>query len=156
MKIAPPVRSIMLINTNLSTDCYSALPIMHSDVTATRFKGDNGYLSLFNIYNEITNNNTLKLLDTFYNANGQIICPTATDSIVWLGDFNCHHPMWEDDSNEHLYKPDDFIALLIHLLYKHDMLLALPKGIPTLQASTGNRTRPNNVWCCNTADDPVL
>ena len=55
----PPVRSIILINTNLSTDCYSSLPIMHSDVTAVRFKGENGYLSLFNIYNEITNNDTV-------------------------------------------------------------------------------------------------
>ena len=129
---------------------------MHSDMTAVRFKGDNGYLSLFNIYNEITNNDTLNSLDTFLNANGQTICPTATDSVVWLGDFNRHHPMWEDDSNKHLYEPDDFIALMICLLYKHDMLLALPKGIPTLQASTGNWTRPDNVWCCNTADDPIL
>ena len=31
---------------------------MHSDVTAVRFKGDNSYLLLFNIYNEITNNDT--------------------------------------------------------------------------------------------------
>ena len=64
--------------------------------------------------------------------------------------------MWEDDSNEHLYEPDNFIAPLIQLLYKHDMLLALPKGIPTLQASSGNWTRPDNMWRCNTVDDPVL
>ena len=105
---------------------------MHSDVMAVWFKGDNGYLSLFNIYNEVTNNDTLKLLNTFYDTSGQTIHPTATDSVVWLGDFNCNHPMWEDDSNEHLYEPDNFIALMICLLYKHDMLLALPKGISTL------------------------
>ena len=45
------VCSILLINTNLNTDCYSVLPIMHSNVTAVRFKEDNGFLSLFNIYN---------------------------------------------------------------------------------------------------------
>lgn len=36
------------------------------------------------------------------------------------------------------------------------MLLALPKGIPTYQSSTGNWTRPDNVWRCNTPDDPIL
>jgi len=61
---------------------------MHSDVTAVRFKGENGYLSLFNIYNEITNNNTLKALDVFYDINGQNIRPTGMDGVVWLGDFN--------------------------------------------------------------------
>jgi hypothetical protein len=45
----PRVRSILLINTNLSTDTYINLPILHSDITAVRFKGDNGYLSLFNV-----------------------------------------------------------------------------------------------------------
>ena len=44
------VRSILLINTNLDTDCYSVLPIMHSDITVVQFKGDNGYLSLFDIH----------------------------------------------------------------------------------------------------------
>src|ERR1700723_2332522 len=32
----PPVCSVMLINTNLSKDCYFILPIMHSDITAIR------------------------------------------------------------------------------------------------------------------------
>ena len=39
------VRSVLLINTNLSTDYYSILPLMHSDITAVHFKGQNGYLS---------------------------------------------------------------------------------------------------------------
>ena len=59
------VRSILLVNTNLSTDCYIPLLIPHSDITALRFKGDNGFLSVFNIYNEITNNDTLRALDLF-------------------------------------------------------------------------------------------
>jgi hypothetical protein len=38
----PRVCSILLINTNLSTNCYTILPINHSDVTAVRFKGNKG------------------------------------------------------------------------------------------------------------------
>jgi Endonuclease-reverse transcriptase len=121
---------------------------------AVCFKGDNGFLSVFNIYNEITNNDTLKSLDNFYDLNKRLIRPMNMDCVVWLGDFNRHHPIWEDNKNEHLFEPNDYIALLINLLYKHDMLLALPKGKPTLQMLAGNWTRPDNVWWCNTRTTP--
>ena len=150
------IRSILLINTNLTTDCYSALPIMHSDISAVRFRGNNGYLSLLNIYNEITNNDTLTYLDQFTDRNSLLIRPSPTDCVLWLGDFNHHHPMWEDDSNERLFEPEEFISPLIDLLYKNDMLMALPKGIPTLQTPTGNWTRPDNVWCSNTTGNLLV
>ena len=152
----PRIRSILLINTNLSTDCYSILPIKHSDITAVRFKGDNGFLSIFNIYNKITNNNTLQCLDQYTDLNSQFIRPSISDSVIWLGDFNRHHPIWEDEANERLYEAEDYISPLINLLYKNDMLLALPKGIPTFQTSAGNWTRPDNVWRSNTPDDPII
>lgn len=151
----PHVQSILLINTNLSTDCYIILPLMHSDVMAVQFKGDNRYLSVFNIYNEITNNNTLSCLDLFLDLNAPLVHPSYSDCVLWLGDFNCHHPMWEEDTNEHLFESEEYISLLIDLLYKYNMLLTLPKGIPMLQTSTDNWTRPDNVWCNNTPDNPI-
>ena len=123
---------------------------MHSDITAVRFKGTNGFLSIFNIYNEITNNDTLTCLDLFLDLNAPLVQPTNSDGVLWISDFNHHHPMWEEDSNEHLFEPEEYISPLIDLLYKNDMLLALPKGIPTLQTPTGNWTRPDNVWRNNT------
>jgi len=120
------------------------------------FRGDNGYLSIFNIYNEITNHDTIHCLDLFLNSNAQLIRPTSTDSILWLGDFNRHHPIWEDEANECLYEVEEFISPLIDLLYKNDMLLALPKGIPTLQSTTGNWTQPDGVWRSNAPDDPII
>ena len=83
------VRSILLINTNISTDCYSIPPIMHSDVTAACFKGDNGYLSLFNVYNEITNNDTITCLDSFLTCNAHLIRPSPLDCVLWLGSPFC-------------------------------------------------------------------
>ena len=150
------VHSILLVNINISTDYYTIHPIKHSDIMAVCFKGDNRFPLVFNIYIEITNNDTLKSLDSFYDHNEQLICPMNTDCIVWLGNFNRHHPIWEDDNNEHLFKPEEYIAPLINLLYKHDMLLALRKGKPTLQTSARNWTRPDNVWWCNSLDDPIL
>ena len=110
--------SILLIKAKISTDCYLVIPIQHSNITAVQFSGNYRNLSILNIYNEITNN----------------------DHMLWLGDFNQsieHHPLWEDKGNEHLYESEDNISPLIELLYKHNMLLTLTKGIPTFQTCTG-------------------
>ena len=147
--------SILLINTNLSTDCYTILLLMHSNITAVCFRGDNSFLSLFNIYNEIIDNDTLTYLDSYLDHNTQLIRPSCQDSVVWLGDFNCHHPIWEEDTNERLYETEEFIAPLIEFLYKNKMLFTLPKGIPTFQSAAGSWTQPDNVWCCNTPDNPI-
>ena len=48
------------------------------------------------------------------------------------------------------------ITLLIDLLYKHDMTLALPKGIPTFQTCAGNWTRPDGVWRNHTPNNPII
>ena len=119
---------------------------MHSDITAVCFKGVNRHLSLFNVYNEITNNDMLMYLDSFLTQNAHHIRPSVWDCVIWVGDFNCHHPMWEEETNERLYELDNYIAPLIDLLYRNEMLLALPKGIPTFQSTTGNWTRPDNMW----------
>ena len=79
----PRICSLLLINTNLTTDCYITLPILHSDITTVRFKGASGFLSLFNIYNEITNNDTLACLDSFLELNVLMIYPSPADSVVW-------------------------------------------------------------------------
>ena len=74
--------SILLINTNISTDSYTILLVMHSNVTAVRFKGEHGFLSLFNIYNKITNNDTISCLDSFLDHHEQLVRPAGTDSVV--------------------------------------------------------------------------
>lgn len=52
------IRLIILINTNIAMDTYNALTINHSDITAICLKGDFGHCSIFNSYNNCTNNNT--------------------------------------------------------------------------------------------------
>lgn len=147
-------RSILLVNTNISSDCYIVLPILHSDITAIQFKGEHGNLTIFNIYNEITNNNTISFLDDFLSL-GSGISLAPEDHMFWLGDFNRHHPMWEDELNERLFESEVLIQLLLKLLYKFDMVMALPKGLPTYQTVTNNWTRPDNVWRRNHQDNLI-
>ena len=67
------IRSILLINTNISTDSYTILLIMNSDIMAVRFHGEDGYISIFNIYNKITNNETIACLDQFMGRHSHLI-----------------------------------------------------------------------------------
>ena len=80
-------------NINISMDCYCTLLIFHSDITGVCFKGPNGSLSLVNVYNEITNNDTTDCLNLFLSVNPLLVRPTALDHMIWLGEFNRHHPM---------------------------------------------------------------
>ena len=70
------------------------------------------------------------------------------------GDFNKHHDWWEDESNKHLTSSEALVQPLLDVVYRFDLRMALPPNIPTLQAlSTGNWTRPDNVWCTNQTAD---
>jgi hypothetical protein len=70
--------------------------------------------------------------------------------MVWAGDFNRHHPLWDRDEDTHLFtrtatrQADDLITLLAEF----GMEMALPKGIPTLQHMRSKRySHPDNVFC---------
>jgi Endonuclease-reverse transcriptase len=84
---------------------------------------------------------------------------------MWAGDFNRHHPIWDEPRNAHLFTREnlDLTQPLLNMLARHGMKMALPPFIPTLQGhNTGNHTRVDNVFCtedlmntiikCNTDD----
>ena len=97
--------SLFLINANISSDSYTILPFPHNNITVVQFKGNFGCLMIFNIYNEITNNNTIQFLSDYLDDLSNLI-HSNDDHMIWLGDFNHHHLMWEDEMNEHLFEPD--------------------------------------------------
>ena len=66
--------------------------------------------------------------------------------MLWLGDFNRHHPLWELDQNQHLNSTEDNIQPLLDLIHIYNMELILPPGTPTYETVTSNWTRPDNVW----------
>ena len=72
--------------------------------------------------------------------------------MIWLGDFNRHHLLWDEERNSHLFTSNNLDAaqILLDLLTDYDMIMALPKNIPTLRATcTKNLTHPDNVFCSN-------
>jgi hypothetical protein len=79
--------------------------------------------------------------------------------MLWGGDFNRHHPLWDEEWNGHLFTAAalEDAHKLIEILVDHDMTMTLPKDIPTLQAmATGNWTRPNNVFVSTNAEQLIV
>ena len=72
------------------------------------------------------------------------------DHILWCGDFNRHHPLWDDEADERLFTPQAIMEadMLIDMIADKGLEMALPRGIPTLKHMVTNlHLRPDNVWC---------
>ena len=70
--------------------------------------------------------------------------------MIWLGDFNRHHLLWDAAEDTHLFTSvnRNNASTLITLLGDHHMEMALPAGIPALKTfRNGNFSRPDNVFC---------
>ena len=104
-----PIWLIILINTNISTNMYTTLDIPSGDIMAISLKGDFSHHSIFNIYNDCMNNNTTTALCDYLSTYGSEVLLSPTDHMLWLGDFNCHHLLWEPNNNRHLYNSADMI-----------------------------------------------
>ena len=54
---------------------------------------------------------------------------------MWNGDFNRHHPLWDNDEDEQLFMDDTIVEadFLISRLAEWKMEMVLPKGILTLK-----------------------
>lgn len=68
--------------------------------------------------------------------------------LLLVGDFNRHHPLWDSDTNTQFLRTSYLEAAqpLLDILADFDLQILLPKGIPTFRTSTGNLTRPDNVF----------
>ena len=70
--------------------------------------------------------------------------------ILWCGDFNRHHLLWDDEADEWLFTPQAIreADTLIEMTVDEGLEMALPRGILTLKHMVSNlHSRPDNVWC---------
>src|SRR5271168_4661307 len=148
----PPPRALTLIHTRISTNCWVQVPVDSVDIVAVQFTSDKGVLNVYNIYNDCTHSDTIKVLvEHMASRTATHVGPMGEDTTtgdVWLGDFNRHNPWWEDPSNSRLFTNRNLneAQLLIDLLSDYDMDLALPQYTPTIVNSRGGNTRPDNVF----------
>ena len=145
------IRAVTLVNKRINTNNWRQIPFPSADVVIVQFTGPSSLVTLFNIYDDCKNRTTIPLLTAFLTREINSIRPRPQDHMLWIGDFNAHHFMWEEERNAHLCESaeaQEVSQRLIELIADYDMQMALPKDCPTLQStSTGNWTRPDNVFC---------
>jgi len=71
-----------------------------------------------------------------------------TEDMVLLGNFNLHHPLWDEECNMHLFMRSnlDNSQALIDILAEYDLQMALSNGIPTLKALSQGISRGQTMY----------
>jgi ribonuclease HI len=140
-------RSVILVSNRIASNAWFRIPVDSSDITAIMIVAPDCNIALFNIYND---GNHSESLDRLREALEMVRRRSRRRTrFVVLGDFNRHHPMWDEERNAHLFTRHnlDEAQNLIDLTTDWRLEMALPKDIPTLEAMrTKNLTRPDNVF----------
>ena len=154
-------RSVTLLRADISTDTWTQLDFPSGDVTVIQIADDWGKLTIFNIYNEGKSNNTIKLLTKYHKDN----CTTREDGTtnsthtIWLGDFNRHHPHWDDPNDVRLFTDEAIKAteVLIEAVAEAGLELALPCQTPThLHNITKRWSRLDQVFISDHSDNLLI
>jgi ribonuclease HI/exonuclease III len=154
-----PFRSVILVNAKLDTNGWKQIEIQNNDITAIQIQGDFGKLTIFNIYNDCEHSRNTKALESFLLKHFRNEANREGSHMIWAGDFNRHHPIWDEARNHHLFEGNALkeSQKLIDLLTANNMKMALPAGIPTLRAHrTKNWTRVDNVFVSARLEDKVI
>jgi len=155
-----PPRSVILVSTTIDTNNWSQIHIPDTrDLVAIQISSPYGTLAIFNIYNDCLNTDTVNLLGSLLSPRQCTGSPYASDYMLWCGDFNCHHPMWDEERNGHLFTARALrdSESLLALVAEHNMAMLLPKDLPTLESmTTKNWTRPDNVFSSVNLEDKIM
>ncbi len=130
------VRSAIWVNSEIDTKSWKIISIPNTnDITAIQLQGPYGKLTIFNIYNPCTHSRTETVFCRFLQDNANDTWRGQDHHMMWCGDFNRHHPLWDRDEDVHLFTSEALNAAdnLIKLLADHGMEMTLQKGVPTLQ-----------------------
>ena len=152
-----PLRSLILISMRIQTNNYKQIQFNSVDVTGVILMMEREKVILINVYKDCNNNNTIDAVSQFLSEQYPDDYVPNDTHVVICGDFNRHHPWWESEENGHLTSAEHLIRPLIDLTTRIDLRMALPPYLPMLQAfSTGNWTRPDNVWCLSHTTDHIV
>ena len=147
-------RSLIFINTNIPSDSYTQIKFTSSDVSGLKLKIHDQTINIVNIYNDCNHDESINAVSEFLDSEFPDEYVPDNTHVILGGDFNRHHPLWEEDRNSHLTSSETLLHPLMDLITRFDLRMSLPPKTPTLQAlSTGNWTRPDNVWCSNHSSD---
>ena len=104
------------------------------DVTAIRIASGFRTLTVFNVYNDCEHDDSTDVLRGYLACTQDNLLSSIDDYMLWAGDFNRHHPLWDSENNRHLFTAaaDRAAQVIINLAADYGMLMLLSRGINTL------------------------
>ena len=116
-----PLRSLILVNSNIPTNLYQQLQFNMADVIGITLKIGDRKIIIINVYNDCNNDEAIHAVSEFLsNKYPDAYIPNDTHVIV-CGDFNHHHSWWECEENEHLTSAEPLIRPLLNLIDQFDL-----------------------------------
>src|SRR6266481_1878718 len=95
---------VILVNANLDSNSWVQIPFNNSnDITVVQICTTQGRVTIFNVYNDCTHLETMQKMCSFLFDQRSMLMSQELVHLVWCGNFNCHHPMWDDECNSHLF-----------------------------------------------------
>ena len=154
-------RSALLIRNNILTEHWKQIDFPSPDVTIVQFNGSWGKQTIFNIYNDCERNDTINALESFTHAlTRSANCNSeSANAIIWLGDFNRHHPHWDNPADTRLFTKTaiENAEILISAVAGLGLDLALPPGIPTHMHNVSKKwTRLDQVFISEDHLDSII
>ena len=131
---------------------YQCPSTPYSNIMAIQLKNPTGTISIFNIYNDCNHSHNEQHLHQFITNNRHKVLASPSHQMMWAGNFNRHHPYWDDHNDIHLFTQQaiDQANTLIELITNYNLDMALPKGTLMLcHMVTKRYSRPDNVFVTN-------
>ena len=156
-------RTVTLMRSNLPTESWEQVEFQSGDVTAVKISGEWGKLIIFNIYNDCHHDRTIHELTKFHRDNHKMWMEGGSEDqahhLMWVGDFNRHHPAWDNLEDDRLFTSDTLAAAetLIMTLAELGLDSALAAGVPThVHNVTKKWTRLDQVFVTEHTMDMVM
>jgi endonuclease/exonuclease/phosphatase family metal-dependent hydrolase len=154
-------RSIMLIRANILTDNWKQFDMDTGDITAIKIDGVWGTLTIFNAYIDCDHDRSINALETASRLPEETTQSRSQEQkhMLWLGDFNRHHPMWDAPSDIRLFTQEalDKAEKLIKVVADAGLELALPPHMPTHRHNVTKRwTRLDQVFLSDHSMDALV
>ncbi|OBZ68140.1 hypothetical protein A0H81_12023 [Grifola frondosa] len=149
-------RSVILVSCKISTGAWVPISIPSPDLTAITILTNSDPVHIFNAYIEGDKDRALHALSR---ATQRLTPDVQEGRVIWAGDFNRTTPLWDAESNNHLFTSEnlDRAQVLLNMVAEYGLEMVLPQGIPTLEAvRTKNLTRPDNVFCSDSITNAII
>lgn len=127
---APKTRSMMLISSRIKSETWEEIHTKSNDITIIRIRTKGGWLYICNIYNDCNNDDAINELARICHEK-----ENENSDFIWLGDFNRHHPMWDNPAHKRLFTAENIrkAEKLINFMMSLGLTMILEKETPTLE-----------------------